>query len=108
MAKRSHGGITDKEFNARVDEGFQKPARPKKDRVHSWTWVPPDSLITTLEEEGADPRLSKSAARFHATLARCMGVTVTSPPSEQTVKFLTDFDTRASAFAKTRGLKLRD
>jgi hypothetical protein len=52
--------------------------------------LPPDT-IKALEREGADPRLTKSQARFSAVISRCLGVPC-HPLTAESVTFIKSFD----------------
>jgi hypothetical protein len=100
--------LSDQEFNALVDGGFDdgKPARKRQDFTER-IWKPTDDQVYELERDGADPRISKGAARMNALLCRCLGVPV-APLSEDAVKFLNDFDSTMRDIAHLHGIELRD
>lgn len=110
-AQKARDEMTEREFNALVDEGFADHRQSKlgHGRGGIKPWCPPDELIDKLEEEGADPRLTRGAARLHGALARCFGSPKPGQPlSDESVKFLNEFHAAASAAAKADGIKLRD
>lgn len=108
MTKRSRAGLTDKEFNALVDNEFKKPTKRKKRTAESYgAWVPPDSLVKQLAKEGASEGLSPSEARFNGAMGRIFG-TASRQLSPESTAFIKDFDAKARAFAKAHGIELRD
>lgn len=104
MTKKTNG-LTDRQFNALVDEGF-KPSTRRVNRGGAKAWVPPAEVIKKLEEEGAAEGLSKSAARFNALCARMLGVKPNTTP--EMVAKLTEFDANMRAIAHANGIELRD
>jgi hypothetical protein len=109
VTKRSRAGLTDKEFNALVDNEFKKPTKRKKRTAESYgAWVPPDSLVKQLEKEGASEGLSPSAARFNGVMGRIFGGGQQRQLSPESTAFIQEFDAKARAFAKAHGIELRD
>lgn len=82
------------------------PSRRQR-KQHPGVWVPPPSLLRELEKEGADPRISKSGARFNAAVARCLGVPC-RPLDDESVKFINAVDSVGKALAKANGHELID
>jgi hypothetical protein len=82
-----------------------KPKRERRPRSDVWRLSPEE--LAKLEKEGADPRLTPSAARFHAAMCLCLGVPV-GPLDEASATFLRDADAAMRTQAKAAGFKLHE
>ena len=102
-AKRKTG-LTDREFNALVDNDFAKPAPARRLPVSVWRLSDADKR--RLEQEGAAPGLNRTAARFNAAMARCLGVSPASGTTPERVRLLQEFDQHMREFAKARDIEI--
>lgn len=110
MAKKQQHGLTDAEFAALVDRGFEPPqtAKTPKRKGGMQPWIPPDSVMREVERDGATEGLTKGAARMNGLLQRCFGVKGARPLKPDTVEFLNKFDEAMREVAHANGIELRE
>lgn len=102
-------GISDRQFNALVDDGFVSPRN--RTRKHGGGAEPmfrlTDAQALELEQEGHAEGISKSAARFNGMVGRIFG-RKGSTLNPGTVEWLKEFDAQMVKEAKRLGIELRD